>query len=88
MNFNLALICTDGRFVDARAFRASCSSSPLGGVLTQPQTLEPWELPLASAGPEIPAWSQHTQSGLERPKMPRSGQGFGKCTRYTHTVQF
>lgn len=30
MNFNLALIFTDGRFVDARAFRASCSSSPSG----------------------------------------------------------
>lgn len=30
MNFNLALICTDGRFADARAFRASCSSPPSG----------------------------------------------------------
>lgn len=43
----------------------------LGGVLTRPQTPEPRELPSASAGPEVPAWSQHTQSCLERPKMPR-----------------
>lgn len=26
MNFNLALICSDGRFADARALCASCSS--------------------------------------------------------------
>lgn len=32
MNFNLALICTDGRFVDAGAFRASCSLSPSGRI--------------------------------------------------------
>ena len=43
----------------------------LGGVLTQPQTPEPWELPLSSAGPEIPAWGQHNQPCPERPKMPR-----------------
>lgn len=30
MNFNLALICADGRFADARAFCTSCSLSPSG----------------------------------------------------------
>lgn len=43
----------------------------LGGFFTRPQPLQPWELPSASAGAEIPAWSQHTPSCLERPKMSR-----------------
>lgn len=86
MNFNLALICTDGRLVDTRAFHGSCSSSPSGRSPHPPQTLEPWESPLAFAGPEIPAWSQHTQSCLERPKMPRKGARVWEMHRvYIHT---
>lgn len=86
MNFNLALICTDGRLADARAFCVPSAPPPpanLGGVIGL-QTQDPWEQPSASAGPETPAWGQQAQRD---PRHPEDGQEFWKCTGYTYVIQ-
>lgn len=75
MNFNLALICTDGRFADARAFSAFCST---------PATSPPiWEessgFRLRSLGSSPQRLlAQRYQPGPSTPRETQDAQKMGK----------
>lgn len=88
MNFNLALIYTDGRFTDARALCASYSPTP------PPHHRPIWEessgLRLRSLRGSLqlllvqryqPGASTPTHPCLERPKMPRKWAGILEMDR-------
>lgn len=84
MNFNLALICTDEGFADARAFRASCSLPPSRRNPHPASVPGALELPSASAGLRYHSWVS-----TPRPKKPRKWAIVGEMYRvYTCSAVF
>lgn len=82
MNFNLALICTDGTFADARVLCASCSSpTPICG---EPSPSLRLRSPVGSLQPLL---VQRCQLPAETQGAQKMGKSFGNTRYYAHVVQ-